>query len=232
MPTFIITSKADLSSPITLDDQDIYHLTRVLRSQVGHTFEITNNQGLKALVKIENLQPFKLSLIKTYPADDVFDFTLVLPLIDKKRLEWCIEKLTELNIARVQLIKTARTQPFTFSDTYQHRLNDIAKSAQKQCGRGFPLKIQNPISFDTWLNTAQGSLYFASIQDDTTTQKNLSQSTLPIQLIIGPEGGFTPDEEIQMKNRSVQPIHFGNVILRTETAALVLTSLIKFIKHG
>ncbi len=228
MPTFIIKSKPDFSDPIQLDTDDIYHLTKVLRTKAGETLQLTNNNGLLATVTVEATEPLKLKLIETHAAEAVFDFTVCLPMIEKKRLEWCIEKLTELNVKTIQLIKTARTQPFGFADSYLLRLKDLAKSAQKQCGRGVPLEILSPVDLKELLFANPGSSFFASLLQ---TEKHIAQATTKPTaslVIVGPEGGFTPEEEDFLIAQKLQPIHLGQTVLRAETACIALTSLFKF----
>lgn len=206
----------------------MYHLTKVLRTKAGETLQLTNNNGLLATASVEVVQPLKLKLIETHAAEAPFAFTVCLPMIEKKRLEWCLEKLTELNVKTIQLIKTARTQPFSFADSYLLRLKDLAKSAQKQCGRGVPLEILPPVDLKDLVFVNLTSCYFASLRQTDKPIAQTSTKTAASLVIVGPEGGFTPEEEDFLIAQKLQPIHLGQTVLRAETACIALTSHFKF----
>lgn len=227
MPTFVCQNNPGLKDHLSFSKDDQHHLLNVLRYKKQDCFFVTDNQGLIASVQIESTKPFQVKILKTKKAQKPF-LNMALPLIEKKRLEWAIEKLTELNVASLQLITTERTQGSKFSDKAFEKLIKISESAQRQCGRAFPLLIQKPIAlFD--IDFSKHPLVFAALPTSkTSSQKADLKKSNPL-IILGPEGGFSPEEIAKFEKFDFAPLNLGETILRTETACLAATSQLQFL---
>ncbi len=227
MPTFPIASAADFSSPIFLTKEDERHLVKVVRVRAGETVVLTNNQGLLTTATVTSVKPLTFAVGPIRAGEKPAPITVCVPLIEKRRLELCLEKLTELNVKTAQLVDYERCQTHALTQNAFAKLVQTAREAQKQCGRAYPLEILpvkkiSEMSFPDPQNT-----FYASPQADAATVLP-KQSALPQTLLIGPEGGFSPSEENLFAKLHLQKIHLGQTILRSETACWVAVTLLKF----
>lgn len=230
MPIFIVKNNPDFSVPIQLDASDEHHIVRVLRTKVGETLAFTNNQGWIAQTRITQIKPLSFEIIEKYQQEQPLPITLYLPVIAQDRLEWAIEKLTELNIKTVQLIVTEYTQNKTIAPAKWQRLERVTITAQKQCIRAYPLEICKPEILNETLLMRDTVKIVAQKEDGTQQLEKLSTNIMSdgksIGIFLGPEGGFTADEITVFEKQGCHKVSLGPTILRTETAAITLASLI------
>lgn len=225
MPTFIVKNNPQLNLPIELTKDDEHHLRKVLRVKTEEIFSVTDNNGMLGKVKILNTNPFQFELIEKQMGAKPFPITMYLPLIDQDRLEWAIEKLTELNSEAVQLVITERTQYKNLKPKKLERLQKISEAAQKQCGRAYPLKIYPEKKLRDCSFSKKDLNLVATIN---ASKRHPAPDAGPrhVNLFIGPEGGFSEGEEKFLVENGCQKTSLGPTTLRTETAAISLASLI------
>ena len=228
MPTFVTTSPLQLHQAVELSNDDLYHLTHVLRIKPGEIFHVTDNQGTVGEVKVTSIKPMITSLINIFSGEKPFLLTVCLPLIEQDRLEWAIEKLCELNVATIQLVTTARTQNHLLSPNKWQRLQKIATSSQKQCGRSFPLKLKETLKL-VHIKIPEGGVGVVASLEAPLWSVDSFKGTSDQEhfLFVGPEGGFTAEEEKSFEEKGFLKISLGKTTLRAETGAIVLASLIK-----
>lgn len=246
MPTFIVAN-ANFSEPFALNPDDEHHLTRVLRVHVGETFTITDNKGQIATCAVTALKPFAFSIEKISTGTQPLACTVYLPLIEQQRLEWAIEKLTELNVACVQLVTTERTQLHTLADNKFMRLEKIARTAQIQCGRAFAIEISLPqplldiipsplaregqgegciiVAHPSPVGAVREPPSISAHEDGRFANRPYDKHH---HLVIGPEGGLTENEIDKLRTLNAHFVNLGETILRTETAALSLVTYFLF----
>ncbi len=226
---FIVRNN-NLSEP-KLSPEDEHHLLNVQRTRVGEAIRLSDNQGRIAIALIKNRQPLEFDVTEVFLAPAPHPITLLLPLIDQSRLEWIIEKACELNVSEIQLTWTDNTQNFKQNENKLNRLKKIALSAQKQSGRGFPLIINEPVYFKTFLDkiaTHPETLIVAGSVKPTQplSTELFTHTTKKYIIAIGPEGGFTTQENEMLTSHNTQFLHLPTNTLRSETAILALTTLI------
>jgi len=108
MPTFTIANNADFTRKIELSPEDERHLLRVMRAKPSEIFQVTNGKGKIANVKIVTTNPPAFEVIGIMDGEPLLPLTTYLPLIEQTRLEWAVEKLSELNVEKIHLMATAR----------------------------------------------------------------------------------------------------------------------------
>jgi 16S rRNA (uracil1498-N3)-methyltransferase len=151
--------------------------------------------------------------------------TLAIAFPKGSRLDWLIEKTTELGVHTIIPLISKRTivQP---RETKVERLRKLAIAACEQCGRTTIPHISDPITVDKLL--VDHAHYDACILADFSGNKlSLSKSAKKILAVVGPEGGFTSDELDHAKTAGCTLTNLGTTTLRTETAGIVLLSLIR-----
>ena len=144
-------------------------------------------------------------------------------------MDWVIQKATELGVTHVSPLLTERTEVKLKADRAEKKRQhwqQIAISACEQCGRN-RLPVINPLTLlPKWLNDSQAELKLVLHH----RAENLSaQSTPPrsIDLLIGPEGGLSPDEIHLAEQRAFRALRLGDRVLRTETAPLAALSILQ-----
>lgn len=220
MPIFIVNHKLVVDELAPLSPEDQKHLIKSLRAKSGQTVFVTDNQGHLAQCTLKNTKPVELIVSEVSKQKEPHPITVGLPLIEQSRMEWAIEKLTELGVQTVQLILTERTQGKTISDNKFKRLQKMAVEAQKQCFRTYPLQILPPKPWKD-ITTDYSNIYFGDL--NPSSQKTTQNQK--VLLLIGPEGGWS-DSETQALTKLAKPLNYPSYILRAETAAVVLSSLL------
>ena len=149
--------------------------------------------------------------------------TCILSLIKSDKLELCIQKLTELGVSRIVLYNARRSIMKIKEDKKLLRLSLIAKEASQQCHRNRVPEIIRPCRIDQ-LKDYLSQYNYICYEGET----NISDipSCESITYMIGPEGGFEKEEYEQIKNLGFKSLSLGKRILRAETAAIYMTSII------
>lgn len=221
MPTYIVANpELTPASEVQLEDQEQKHLVRVMRAAAGDEITVTNMRGALATVRIISTQPLRCEIISILPEIKPVPVTICLALIEHDRMEWAVEKLTEMNVARVQLVACARSQQQDLSASKLARLHHIARSALKQSGRAWALEILPPQSIQHLLKITTHQRFFGDLQGGSEWPKLNGN---PAEIWIGPEGGWTKDE-VALLQKTATGLSLGQTTLRSETAAVVLTA--------
>jgi len=215
---------------IVLDRIESRHFSKVMRNLPESEICITDGLGNIYRCKYYSNQSdnlvFKVkSQIKDYNKRDYYLHIAIVPTKNIKKMEWFIEKAVEIGIDEISFILGERSER---KDIKLDRLQKISVSAIKQSKQAFLPTINKIKNFDLFISdTVETSKLIADTSQDlknTSIHINSSQSTC---VLIGPEGGFTEDEICLAHKKSFQSISFGSSIMRTETAAIHVCSIIK-----
>jgi 16S rRNA (uracil1498-N3)-methyltransferase len=147
--------------------------------------------------------------------------TLVFAPIRRNRLEWLVEKAVELGASALVPVLTSRT---VVRPGNADRLGAIAVEAAEQCERLSVPAVADPVALDAWLADRDPGhrLLFAEERGDGTPILAAVRESPDAVLLVGPEGGFTPEELAQLHAApNSHAVGLGHLILRAETAALV-----------
>jgi len=145
------------------------------------------------------------------------DITLYPAMVKKDKLEWVIQKCTELGVSAFQPILTGRSEKLGFN---RDRLERILIEATEQSGWGSVPELRDPLPLDRAILEAQVPLVVL----DMNGEKSLP-SRKPLGLLIGPEGGWSDDEQTLFAGRSIPVVSLGLSTLRAETACITASSL-------
>lgn len=210
-----------IDGQITLGGDEARHLATVLRAGPGRVVEVFDGRGTahQAVVVAIDKRRIILRIEHPLPRREL-PCRLTLGVAPPKgdRLDWLVEKATELGVARLLPVITRRT---VVERIKGERLASIAVEAAEQCGRTLVPEIAEPVGLDALLSARDPgrTLYFA----DETGGESLGTAFAPGPALIltGPEGGFTPEERAAIRAApGVRPVSLGPRILRAETAAL------------
>ena len=220
------------SNFIYLNDDEAQHLTKVLRGRIGDKVEVLNGNGFLYEGKIANLQKHEVQIEITQVLKEQKEnlnklSIAICPTKKPSRLEWFLEKATEIGIVNIFPIISERTEKATLK---HERLQQIIISAAKQSGQlFFPTlhQIQSLKEFQQSPNLLFDSFFIAHCEDEKQHLKNLYKKDKTALLLIGPEGDFSPKEIELSINKNYIPVSLGNSILRVETAGVVACSIIQ-----
>lgn len=144
------------------------------------------------------------------------------------RLDWLIEKATEMGMAQFTPLLTKRTEK---ASVKQERLQTLAISAMKQSQQCWLPVIHPPCSFEAFVgnaNLSEDSQGFIAhcLPDNGTFLGKILRQGVPCTVLIGPEGDFTPEEITFAFQKDFVPVSLGNNRLRTETAGMFVAALV------
>lgn len=216
---------------ITLPPPETKHIRKVLRKKKNDEIILTDGKGRRILGIIHHItdrytQIYVQSYQKIqFPEENAIEVAMA--VIKPKRMDWAVEKITELGVKKIIPLKCQYNSPYPLKLDH---LNKIAISAIKQSNQYHLPKISTAVDIKDWIKAADGIKIIATFDESLTSniQKQISSPGL-LQIMIGPEGGFHSSEiQLAYKN-SFNSLHLGNTILRTETAAVVAVSQLKLL---
>ncbi len=219
-----------------LSEEESKHCVRVLRLDRGDTLFLVDGRGGFYQAKIETPDPKRTALKitevqKEYGKRNHYLHIAVAPTKNIERLEWFLEKATEIGIDEITPVICERSER---KEVKTDRLNRIITAAVKQSIKAYHPRLNEPVRFKDLLQTATGTSekYIAHCIDSEKSmlQDKITRSSEYI-VLIGPEGDFTPEEVGAALASGFQPISLGNTRLRTETAALEACFEINFLNR-
>lgn len=218
-----------VNNPV-LDEKESHHAINVLRLQRNDEVAITDGVGNLFHGAIQEVTKkschIHINEQKPLVANPAKGFHLaVSPTKSIDRMEWMVEKCTELGIESITFLKSRYSERKEINLT---KLEAIAAGAMKQSQRNY-LPLLNPmIPFAEYLHKSAASIQFIACQHDSLLVEEWVKKTDKQKnnvILIGPEGGFSEEEVILALQKQVQPIALGSQRLRTETAALAACHL-------
>ena len=229
-------SKNIKNKTISLSKNESHHCINVFRNNIGDNISVLDGNGNEYTCEIIDFhnKEAKVEIIKTKTFSKNFRYLhlIISPTKSKDRIEWFVEKSTEIGVDKISFIKTERTER---SKINMDRINKIAISAMKQSGQHYLPDIYNIASFNNTLleNTNEDQLFIAHLNDKSTEHlANLYTSQSSCCILIGPEGDFTKDEVDIAVNSKFIPISLGSSTLRTETAGIYALSIINTLNES
>lgn len=217
-----------LKGEIDLSREQAHYFGTVLRKRLGDRVRLFNTRDgeWSAEVTEAERKSMRLSIIEQLRESyDVPDIRLLFAPIRKHRMATVLEKATELGIRTLQPVITERTQFPAFNlDRAQSQIIEAAEQTERL---DIP-EVLAPIPLDEALRTDRTLIFADEAGDRAAALGTVKALALPLDLLIGPEGGFMPTERDQVRARSnTYPVSLGPRILRADTAAISLLTLVQ-----
>ena len=206
------------------------HLARVLRARISQEFDVVA-EGRVRRGRIVSITPERVEfeLSEKLPAVALPAITLLLAIFKFDRMEWAIEKATELGVARLVPLIAKRTDVHLASAASKRveRWRRIAREAAQQSRRVAPPDIVAPAQLQEALELAAGRRVVLSESEDQVPLKQaVAGFKGPLALAVGPEGGWAAEEEHAFCEHGWIAASLGPTVLRAETAAIAATSIV------
>ena len=205
------------------------HLARVLRAQAGQEFDIAADGVVRRgriLSVSENRVEFQLG--EEVESAPVAQVTLALAIIKFDRMEWAIEKCTELGVARIVPFVARRTDAHLAAAAGKRveRWRRIAREASEQARRVAPPEIADPVRLRDVLALPGERRIVLSEAETSVPLREASSEGSALVLAIGPEGGWTNEELQAFAEAEWKAAALGPTILRAETAAIAAMAVV------
>ena len=220
------------------------HLARVLRAEVGQEFDIATGEEVRrgtittiSYDRVEFALGTKQYHTPRSKPSAAPKITLALAIFKFDRMEWAIEKCTEIGVARIVPVIARRSDAHLAAAAVkrQERWQRIVRQASEQSRRSAPPEIAAPVKVKDL--AAPGVLpagaltrvvlaeSLAESEEDTRLGDILESQPTEVALAVGPEGGWADEELAWFRETGWVAASLGNTILRAETAAIVATAL-------
>ena len=214
----------------TLTGEHADHLTRVLRTAVGQEFDIATGAVVRRgrVTKIEEGR-VEFELGEEISTAALADLTLAVAIFKFDRMEWAIEKCTELGVSRIVPIIARRTDThLAFAAAKRaERWRRLSLQASEQSRRIAPPEITAPMKLQEAAALSPNALriLLSESEHETMLRDVLPEAEKEILLAIGPEGGWADEELLLFQKGGWISASLGPTILRAETAAIAATAI-------
>jgi 16S rRNA (uracil1498-N3)-methyltransferase len=206
------------------------HLSRVLRVRVGQTFDIATTEGVRSgIVTAIHDSRVDFELGEAVVEQPAKALTLALAIFKFDRMEWAIEKCTELGVAKIIPVIAERSEPHlaTAATKRVERWKRIAMQASEQSRRVSPPEIVEPVKVKELIQfPAANRVLLSESEQEIMLRDAVPEHAEDILLAVGPEGGWAAVEIEQFRAARWTSASLGNTILRAETAAIAAVAVI------
>lgn len=229
--------KEKIGDNFRLENSDIHHIKKVMRCKKNDKIEVVYEEKVH-LCNIDDIDSLKLSIVDVYEEDrDLkIELTIAISLVQEQKFDLILQKLTELGVTSIIPLKTERS--IVKIDKFKEekkllRWETICKEASEQSHRVTIPKIHNIKTMKELLNIKKEVNLICSLNDNTKPLESyLTDEVKEILFVIGPEGGFTNGEEEFLIQNGFSSTTLGKRVLRVETAAMYVASIINYIYKG
>jgi 16S rRNA (uracil1498-N3)-methyltransferase len=240
MPVFFLPP--DLITPpiVTITGELLTHIRDSLRMTVGERLLIADGQGRRYCTEVTAVakQAVVARILEAVPAPVALapSLTLAQALLKGEKMDWVIQKATELGVASIVPLQCRHSMVQPKPDRIEGqtaRWQRIALEAAQQSEQWLVPTVMPPQTMERFSNSVPASALRLILMERRETAMNLSAIALPaspqdsITLFIGPEGGWAREETAEAETRGLVPITLGPAILRAETAAVVAVGILQ-----
>jgi len=224
---------------LTLENSDIHHIKNVMRNKIGDKIECIYDKKLY-VCQIETLDSNQVKIIEEPTENNETDYnvTIAVALVKEQKMDLILQKLTELGISKIIPVAMERSIVKLDDKKFakkKERWEKICKEAAEQSKRNTIPEITNIHTIKQLSNLTYNEKYICSTRNQQNIINNYLQkqdSCATMIFVIGPEGGISPKEEDLLEEFGYIPITLGKRIMRVETAAIYIASIINFCKHS
>jgi 16S rRNA (uracil1498-N3)-methyltransferase len=208
---------------VMLEPDEARHLTGSLRRRVGDQLVLVDGSGSVAQARVVSTSRGKVEaevLSVRLEAEPEFDgVTVAMAIVENRAMDWAVQKAVEIGVCRFAPVITGRTQlrgkePGGRCDHWRR----IAMQALKQCQRSWAMEVAEVAHLSDLVDGWSGSGVVAGRTGCAAGELSAAAGNV---LVVGPEGGFTVEEEELFDRRAWQRLRLGPHVLRAETAVVV-----------
>ncbi len=220
---YFISKKLSENEILELDGEVLHHLIKVLRKGPSYTFRLADSEG--RIFHAHLIDEKRCVVDRFLHENNELDcgITCILSLIKSDKFELCIQKLTELGVKRIVAYDARRSVMKINEGKKFERFRKIAREAAEQCHRNVIPEICGPCGLKDLRQYMSDSNYICYEAEKDVSEMEIKHS---VTFVIGPEGGFEDKEYKQFISMGFRSLSLGKRILRAETAAIYMASVI------
>lgn len=226
-------AKDKINNKIILLDSDMYHITKVMRMNIGDEIEVIYDKKLYLCKIINN---YEIETVKEVEEDNELniDITIAIGMVKEQKFDLILQKLTELGVKEIIPLAMERSIIKLDSSKINKKLdrwNMICKEASEQSKRNIIPKVKEPMSLKELVSLDYDTKLICSVkQKENFINYYLQQEEkcAKMLVVIGPEGGISDKEEQFLNDNNFISVSLGNRVLRVETAAIYVASIINY----
>ena len=227
--------------PRLIRDEAYHHLARVLRARVGDEVVVFDGEGREAEARVTRIWPTEILLhvgsVRAAPAAPVA-ITLIVALLKGEKMDLVVQKAVELGASRVVPFASERAVPRLEGQrgtSRAERWRRIAQEAARQSGRADVPQVDAPVGWEGLFSLAHAEPDRRPLLLDPDERElrlgAASSGVSRLLLVVGPEGGFSPEERQRAVDNGFLPVALGPFVLRTETSGLAALAVVMHV-HG
>ena len=235
IPRIYTEQALSAGTDLALGGNAAHHAGRVLRMDAGHWLTLFNGDGYDYQAQIleagRNALQVRITEVLQAATESPLAITLGQVMSRGDRMDYAIQKATELGVTRIQPLSSERCEVKLSGDRERKRVanwQQVAISAAEQCGRAQIPEVAAPLRLGDWLNQCTQGLRLV-LHDQGAPLGDDSARPGTVALLIGPEGGLEDHEIDAAQNAGFQPLALGPRIMRTETAPVAALSLCQWL---
>ena len=239
MPRFYVPNPSIQGELLKVEGKEVKHIRKVLRLKAGDKIIVFNGLGKEYEGTILEEKPssvlVKVQNIFISQKDSSLEVTLAQSLLKGEKMDFLIQKATELGVKEIIPFFSSRSVPLLERSgrlQRHRRWERIAVEASKQCGRGLVPKIESLKEYSEMLQIASpDGLRLILWERDGIKLKEVLETPegrMKIFFVVGPEGGFSQEEVDEAAKSGFIPVILGRRVLRAETASLCLLSILQY----
>lgn len=226
---YYIDTPLTAGSTLILEGTEFHHLAHVMRAKIDDEVEVVNGNGTLAKATVESLDKKKARLavhdVKT-EEPPTFEVILAQAMPRLNRLDYILEKGTELGMTEIWLFPGSHSERKTLTDHQIERMKAITIAAMKQCGRLYLPKISVMPPISHW-SQPRLPLFFGDVNPSSPNFQSLWDPLAPgLIFVVGPESGLTAQETEHLLEKNGKGVKLHQSILRTDTASLAALALV------
>lgn len=230
---YFIHSELQTGSTVPIEGAEFHHMAHVMRSKEGDHVEIVNGSGFLSFGEIRKMSKHSAQIYlhqAEFTPKKSFEIILAQGIPRINRLDYLIEKATELGMTQLWLLPTARSERKSFTQEQLIRFQSIAISAMKQCGSLWlpSITVYQPLMS---LSMQPYPLFFGDLDPKAPLFTHVWENNLPKQGVIfvtGPESGLTNEEIDHLCAIKGVGVKLNDHVLRTDTASILAVGLMAF----
>jgi 16S rRNA (uracil1498-N3)-methyltransferase len=226
-PRFFVPARLSAGAEIELPERAARHCA-VLRLRSSDSITLFNGEGGEYGAELTRISRgvahARVTSRRSIERESPLAVTLAQCVSSGDRMDVALQKSTELGVARIVPIASARSVVRLSSERADRRVEhwrNIVIAACEQCGRNRIPEVAGIVDLDAFLaNTARGDGLQLLLAPGASRSLKQLERTTGVTLLIGPEGGLAPEEQRRAEDSGFVPVSFGRRVLRTETAPL------------
>jgi len=243
LPRFYAPSLDLAAGGVTLPPEEASHLTRVLRLSVGADVAVFDGRGVEFRARVARAARDRVTLTLvervTPAAEPAVRLALVQGVLKSDAMDDVVRDAVMMGVSRIDPVITSHMavkESVVSSGRLMDRWHRVVVASAKQCRRATVPVVSEAVPFDDWLRTSRDELRLifvepAALQGGEVGMRSLLNRSRPpsAALLVGPEGGWSPDERRQAEAAGCLPVSIGALTLRADAVPVAAIALLRFV---